>query len=152
MKANSMRSFAGGLIVAAALCGAVYFIGPSESTSSQSVDQPSVAEMKSLLGDQGYVVQTEEELNKKLAAAKPVTDGSNSKTEQKIVYRTLISVTSGMTSVDVGRALMQAKIINSGISFYKAVEKKGLSNSLRPGIYEIDSDMTRDEIITTIYK
>ena len=97
-------------------------------------------------------MQTEEEWNKKLAAVKPVTDNSKNKTEQKIVYRTMISVTSGMTSVDVGRALMQAKIINSGISFYKAVEKKGLSNSLRPGIYEIDSDMTRDEIITTIFK
>ena len=152
MKANSLRSFAGGLIVAAAVCGAVYFFGPSEATSTQSANEPSVTEMKSLLADQGYVVQTEEELTKKLAAAKPVTDTSKNKTEQKIVYRTMISVTSGMTSVDVGRALMQAKIINSGISFYKAVEKKGLSNSLRPGIYEIDSDMTRDEIITAIYK
>ena len=152
MKANSLRSFAGGLIVAAAVCGAVYFFGPSEATSTQQANEPSVTEMKSLLADQGYVVQTEEELTKKLAAAKPVTDTSKNKTEQKIVYRTMISVTSGMTSVDVGRALMQAKIINSGIRFYKAVEKKGLSNSLRPGIYEIDSDMTRDEIITAIYK
>ena len=36
MKANSMRSFAGGLIVAAAVCGAVYFFGPSEATSTQT--------------------------------------------------------------------------------------------------------------------
>ena len=57
-----------------------------------------------------------------------------------------------MTSVDVGKALVQAKIINSGIVFDKEVEKQGLSNSLRPGVYEIDSDMTRDEIINIIYK
>ena len=49
MKANSMRSFAGGLIVAAAVCGAVYFLGPSEATSTQTANEPSVAEMKSLL-------------------------------------------------------------------------------------------------------
>ena len=152
MKANSMRSFAGGLIVAAAVCGAVYFFGPSEATSTQTANEPSVVEMKSLLGDQGYVVHTEKEWNEKLAAAEPVTDDSKNKTEQKIVYRTVISVTSGMTSVDVGKALMQAKIINSGISFYKAVEKKGVSNSLRPGIYEVDSNMTRDEMITAIFK
>ena len=135
------------------LCVVLYtsLVQVKQRVHSQA-NEPSVTEMKSLLADQGYVVQTEEELTKKLAAAKPVTDTSKNKTEQKIVYRTMISVTSGMTSVDVGRALMQAKIINSGISFYKAVEKKGLSNSLRPGIYEIDSDMTRDEIITAIYK
>ena len=58
-----------------------------------------------------------------------------------------------MTSIDVGKALVKAKIINSGIDFYKEVEKRRLeSNSLRPGVYEVDSDMTRDEIINIIYK
>ena len=54
MTAKSMRSFAGGLIVAAGVCGAVYFFGPGETTSSQTADQPSVAEMKSLLTSEGY--------------------------------------------------------------------------------------------------
>ena len=47
MTAKSMRSFAGGLIVAASVCGAVYFFVLSEATSSQTVSKPSVDEMKS---------------------------------------------------------------------------------------------------------
>ena len=49
MTSKSMRSFAGGLIVAASICGAVYFSGPSEATSKQTVEKPSEDEMKSLL-------------------------------------------------------------------------------------------------------
>ena len=156
MTAKSMRSFAGGLIVAASVCSAIYFFAPSEATSTQTVSKPSVDEMKSELTNQGYVIHTEEEWNETLAAEKTASEDvkNEPKTEpkEKIVYRTIISVTSGMTSVDVGKALVQAKIINSGIYFYKEVEKRGLSNSLRPGVYEIDSDMTRDEIINIIYK
>jgi hypothetical protein len=156
MTAKSMRSFAGGLIVAASVCGAIYFFAPSEATSTQTVSKPSVDEMKSELTNQGYVIHTEEEWNETLGAEKTasedVKDEPKTETKEKIVYRTIISVTSGMTSVDVGKALVQAKIINSGIYFYKEVEKRGLSNSLRPGVYEIDSDMTRDEIINIIYK
>ena len=156
MTAQSMRSFAGGLIVAASVCGAIYFFAPSEATSTKTVSEPSVDEMKSELTNQGYVIQTEEEWNEALAAEKAVSDDVKDKTKndpkEKIVYRTIITVTSGMTSVDVGRELVRAKIINSVIYFYKDVEKRGLSNSLRPGVYEIDSDMTRDEIIKTIYQ
>jgi antirestriction protein len=156
MTAKSMRSFAGGLIVAASVCGAIYFFSPSEATSTKTVSKPSVDEMKSELANQGYVIHTEEEWNETLAAEKAASDDVKNETKkeskEKIVYRTIISVTSGMTSVDVGRELVRAKIINSGIYFYKEVEKRGLSNSLRPGAYEIDSDMTRDEIIKTIYQ
>ena len=120
------------------------------------MSEPSVDEMKSELINQGYVIHTEEEWKDMLAAEKTAIDhaknDAKNETKEKIVYRTMISVTSGMTSVDVGRELVQAKIINSAIYFYKDVEKRGLSNSLRPGVYEIDSDMTRDEIINAIYK
>ena len=57
MTSKSMRSFAGGLIVAAGLCGAVYFFGPSEATGTQTVKKISEDEMKSrwLLKGMSYI-------------------------------------------------------------------------------------------------
>ena len=66
MTAKSIRSFAGGLIVAASVCGAVYFFGPDEKTSSQTSNPSSVAEMKSLLASEGYIIHTEEEWNEQM--------------------------------------------------------------------------------------
>ena len=156
MTAKSMRSFAGGLIVAAGVCGAVYFFGPGETTSSQTADQPSVAEMKSLLTSEGYIIHTEEEWNEQVAAIneKEVTAKVETEaTKEKIIYRTIITVSKGMTSIDVGKALQKTKIIEiSGFEFSKEVEKRKLESDLRPGTYKVESDMTMDEVIKAIFK
>lgn len=150
-----MRSFAGGLIVAAGVCGAVYFFGPGETTSSQTANQPSVAEMKSLLTSEGYIIHTEEEWNEQVAAIneKEVTATAETKeeTQEKIVYRTIITVSKGMTSIDVGKVLQKTKIIESGSDFSKEVEKRKLESELRPGTYKVESDMTMDEVIKAIF-
>ena len=154
MTAKSMRSFAGGLIVAAGVCGAVYFFGPGETTSSQTADQPSVAEMKSLLTSEGYIIHTEEEWNEQVAAIneKEVTAKVGTEaTKEKIVYRTIITVSKGMTSIDVGKVLQKTKIIESGFDFSKEVEKRKLESELRPGTYKVESDMTMDEVIKAIF-
>lgn len=155
MKANSMRNFAAGLIVSAGVCGAVYFFGLDEVISSQTADQqqPSVAEMKSLLTSKGYIIHTEEEWNEQLASInKAQEDKAKEGTKEKIVYRTILSVSKGMTSIDVGKALEKAKIIENGSKFSKEVEKRKLESDLRPGTYKIESGMTMDEIIKAIFK
>ena len=90
MTAKSMRSFAGGLIVAASVCSAIYFFAPSEATSTQTVSKPSVDEMKSELTNQGYVIHTEEEWNETLAAEKTASEDvknePKTETKEKIVY------------------------------------------------------------------
>jgi cell division protein YceG involved in septum cleavage len=149
MTSKSMRSFAAGLIVAAGVCGAAYFSGPSKATSKQTAEKPSEGEMKSLLTAEGYVVHTEKEWEEQLSAVK---GNSKEATKEKIIYRTMLSVSSGMTSIDVEKALKRAKIIDNRMDFFNAVEKRGLSNDLRPGIYEVESGMTIDEIIATIFK
>lgn len=163
MTSNSMRSFAGGLIVAASICGAVYFSGPGEAESidttetnksTEATEKVSVDEMKSLLSSEGYVIHTEEEWNKQLSAAKATNNGNKeqTKTDEKVVYRTMLSVSSGMTSIDVGRALEQTNIIDNAFAFSKEIEKRGLSNELRPGMFEIESGMSLDEIIAVIFQ
>ncbi|RID89155.1 hypothetical protein D1953_00870 [Peribacillus asahii] len=156
MTSKSMRSFAGGLLVATGLCGAVYFFGPSEATSTQTTEQLSKDEMKDLLSSEGYVVHTEKEWKEQLAEAKSSKDkaGTEAKaeTQEKIVYRTVLRVSKGMTSIDVGKALQRARVIKSGQDFFNEVEKSGVENHLRPGTYVVQSDMTTEEIISVIFK
>ncbi|MCJ8007452.1 endolytic transglycosylase MltG [Lederbergia wuyishanensis] len=171
MTHKSMRSFAGGIIVAASMCGAVYYFGPSEADSAKAVEKPSIDEMKSTLISEGYVIHSKEEWQKQEAAIEAAKDSAKEKTEEqtkengeekteekseevkeKIIYRTMISVTPGMTSIDVGKALERANIIDSGMEFFKEVEKQGLSKNLRPGTYEVESEMTMKEIISIIFK
>ncbi|WP_421384038.1 hypothetical protein ACOJQI_05640 [Bacillus salacetis] len=165
MMRNSLRSFASGLLIATTLIGSVYLFGPSKA---ESTEQPAEAakpkalteeEMMDQLASKGYVIHTEEEWNKQVAAA-----AENQKTEdkpeqkhddsskEKVVYRAILSVSMGMTSIDVGNALEKAKIIDDGMNFYKEVEKRGLENELRPGTFEFESGMSMDEIISIIFK
>lgn len=169
MESKSIRSFAGGLIVAAIFLGSVYFMGADEVSGKDTKEAPkqvtdsSVDDMVSKLIDEGYVVQTKEEWNKELSVAKEEAKANKPKEEaevnkpkeeaaENVVYRTVISVTTGMTSIDVGKALQQTNIIDSGFAFSQEVEKRGLSNQLKPGMFEVQSGMSIDEIISTIFK
>ncbi len=161
MTSNSIRSFALGLLIAAGVCGLVYFTqsdeGKNGEDSKTKVETLSVDEMKNALANEGYVIQTEAEWNEQLAAAKTEENAAQEQNQEqpgqeKVIYRTMISVSSGMTSIDVGKALEQTNIIESAFAFSKEVENRGLSNGLRPGMYEINSEMSLDEIIATIFQ
>ena len=157
MKAKLIRSFAARLLLATVVSGSVYFLSSNDSSSGKSQKDLSTEEMKALLIEDGYKVLTEVELAEQLAAAQIEAEESQEQaaTEnatEKIVYRTMITVTSGMTSIDVGNALVSAKIIENRQQFVDLVEQKGLVQELRPGTFEVQSDMTIDQVIATIYK
>jgi hypothetical protein len=154
MVAKQMSSFATGLIVATAICGTVYFFGPGEVTSNQDIEKPSEEEMKNMLTSAGYVIHTEEEWKEQLATVEPAEIKTKPVDEGKetIVYRTILNVSSGMTSIDVGKVLVQANITDNAMTFFNEVENRGLSNDLRPGTYEIDSEMSIEEVISIIFK
>ncbi|KHF40667.1 hypothetical protein [Halalkalibacter okhensis] len=167
MTANSLRSFAGGLLIAASVCGAVYFFGTSDAAQTQAEEKISIDEMQSSLAAQGYFVYTEEEWHEQLdhvraeaydeAEANMAVEQGNeetAETNESVEYRTklILTVSSGMTSIDVGDALVRADIIESSMAFYNEVENRGLANALRPGTFEIDSEMSLDQVISTIFK
>ncbi|MBW8351402.1 endolytic transglycosylase MltG [Bacillus sp. IITD106] len=166
MTHKSMRSFAGGLIVAASMCGAVYYFGPNEADNAKAVEKPSIDEMKNMLVSKGYVIHSEEEWREQEAAAKAARDSAEEKADEvkdeqkdeaaevkeKIIYRTIITVTPGMNNVDVGKALEGANIIDSSMKFVNEVEKMGLSKNLRPGTYEVESGKSLQDIIEIIFK
>lgn len=158
MKTNVIQSFAIGLLVATGVFTAVYYSGPSETTTSQTVKAPSEDEMKIALTDKGYVIQTEDEYNQQQVAleeakknkAKAPKEEAPAETG-KVEYRAMLSVSSGMTSIHVGKALEQMKIIKKASDFSNQVEARGLSNKLKPGVFEVKSGMTIDELISVIF-
>lgn len=166
MTAKTLTSFASGLLLASAVCAVVYFTGPQQATSSGSEEKPTVEELKGQLAAEGYVVHTEEEWNNAIAEAKNTEKVEQPKEEVKeevkeekkeepaepVVHKTVITVSEGMTSYEVGKALISAKIISGDAwDFANLVEKKGVAKYLKLGSYEINSNMTTDEIIATIF-
>ncbi|RWR08631.1 aminodeoxychorismate lyase [Siminovitchia fortis] len=166
MRFNPLASFAAGIFLAAAVCSAAYFSvkseaskAPAKTTEKEIVteNEPSEAEMIAGLESSGYIVQTVEEYNKKMEEAKAEAADKEKAAEdkaedKKVVYRVVINVTDGMTSIDVGKMLVKAKIVDDAFRFSKAVEKKKVENKLRPGSYEVESDMSQDEVIAAIFK
>lgn len=169
MKPNVITSFAAGLLLSGAVCGAAYL---SEQTSSddkadKDVETNKVAaemseeDMKNSLADSGYIILSNEEWERQLAVTaeseeeaseEEVAAQPEAEVKEVIIYRTIVNVATGMTSIDVGNALAKGKIIDSGKTFFNEVEKRGLANKLKPGTYELDSDMTMDEVISIIFK
>ncbi|NQD67477.1 hypothetical protein HP456_16300 [Bacillus haikouensis] len=163
MTPNSLRSFALGLLLAATVTGGFYFFGPTEAESTVKSENTTKSEklteeeMIEKLTANGFIVHTEEEWNKQNEAANEKKEGTSDKKSEKendgeVVYRTILNVSMGMTSIDIGNALEEAKIIDDGMKFYKEVENRGLENELRPGTFQIESGMSMDEIITIIFK
>jgi len=165
MRVNLLTSFSAGILLTTSICGVIYFTDKSDASAAPvkvtetqtkaATTLPSEDEMKNKLVSAGYVVQTKAEYDKilndtKASAQKVVSTNSNK--SQKVVYRVVVNVTEGMTSIDVGRALEKAKIIPDAFKFSKDIEKKKLENKLRPGTFVVDSGMAYGKIISTIFK
>ncbi|MBT2723200.1 endolytic transglycosylase MltG [Bacillus sp. ISL-46] len=162
MKFNVVSSFAAGILLASTICGAVYFTedpavtkaAPKPTKSEQkTVVQPTEAEMKDKLLTAGYIVQPKADYDKIIEATKKAASAASANNNsKKIVYRAVISVTQGMTSIDVGRMLEKAKIVPDDFKFSRDVEKKGVEKNLRPGTFTVDTEMSYDQVIATIFK
>jgi hypothetical protein len=162
MGINAVSSFAAGILLTSSICAAVYFSDepkvskaadkPTE-TQQQTNTQPSETEMKDQLISAGYIVQSKADYDKTLEAAKTTAaTTATAENSKKVVYRAVITVTQGMTSIDVGKILEQAKIVPDDFKFSQDVEKKKVEKNLRPGTFVVDTQMTYDQIIATIFK
>ncbi|MEH7013089.1 aminodeoxychorismate lyase [Neobacillus niacini] len=156
MRINLLSSFAAGLLISTTICGVAYFTDDStpqkaSAKSSENV-QLTKAQMKEQLESAGYVVQTKDELEKTLQAAKDIeTKPADSKEKDKAVTQVVVNVADGMTSIDVANVLVQASLIPDAFAFTQDIEARGLQNALRPGSYTVNSGMSYDQIIGTIF-
>lgn len=156
MRINLLSSFAAGILISTTICGVVYFSDDSStqtaSAKSSGKGQLTEAQMKDSLESAGYVVQTKEELEKTLQAAKSAeTTPADSKEKDKAVTQVVVNVADGMTSIDVANVLVQSQLIPDAFDFTKDIEARGLQNALRPGSFVVDSGMSYDQIIATIF-
>ena len=174
MKSNIITSFAAGVLLATSVSGIVYFSTNDGSTKVEATandnkqsdtvgeaaaNTPTVEEMKDLLTSSGYVVQSAEEAKNAESATEEKSDDSKEseevkEEEKKDEVKTItITVSSGMTSYDVGETLNNEKIIKeSALEFSQKVDKKGVAEYLKLGSFKISSDMSTDKIISTIFK
>ena len=160
MTHKALSSFAAGILVAAGVCGIVYFSSPEEETTTKAAETSTKTvtkkmtedEMKEKLTSLGYVIKTEDEYSTELKEAEQAEKETQNQQDQKVVYKTVINVASGMTSIDVAQALVKGKIITDASSFTKTIENRKLENKLKPGVFEVDSTMSMDEVISQIFK
>lgn len=165
MRFNLLSSFAAGLFIATSICGGVYLSGNGNTTKASvkvsssntgTSTQPTESEMKDKLTAAGYIVETKAEYNKKLNDAKSAKQKGSSPAANnqpnKNTTSVIMNVTDGMTSIDVGRMLETAKLVPNAFNFSQDIQNKGLENNLRPGVYQVDSGMSYDQIVSTIFK
>ncbi|WP_054712108.1 hypothetical protein [Bacillus sp. JCM 19041] len=163
MTPKTMRSFATGLLVAGGALGIVYYTSDTKPANSAEQTELTIEDMHELLTEAGFVVQEQEEWNQMerdleeaLAAAESANDsddeGNNDDEEERVVYRTILHVVAGMTSIDVGNMLEEAGIVDSGYDFYEEVDNRGLSNELRPQVTgELTSEMSLGEVVDAFF-
>jgi hypothetical protein len=156
MRINLLSSFAAGILLATTICGVVYLTDDTtvEKATAKSSDkvQLTASQMKEKLESDGYVVQTKEELEKTLQAAKNTkSKPADSKEQEEAVTQVVVNVADGMTSIDVANVLFQAKLIPDAFKFTQDIEARGLQNALRPGSFTVNSEMSYDQIIGTIF-
>nr|WP_263326469.1 aminodeoxychorismate lyase [Neobacillus sp. Marseille-Q6967] len=151
MRINLLNSFAAGILIATTITGIVYFSSKNENTKAavQSTEL-TVKEMKNKLETEGYVVQTIEEYEASTKEEK--TSESKETPAKETVTQIVVNVSEGMTSIDVGNVLVQAKMVENAFAFSKDIESRGLQNRLKPGTYVVSSDMSYDQVISTIFK
>ncbi|WP_251550590.1 endolytic transglycosylase MltG [Neobacillus muris] len=154
MKINIVSSFAAGIFIATGILGTVYLTGDhkvskSTSKSTQKVEL-SEKEMVDKLTAAGYTIQPKAE-PKESADAQPAQPDAPAQASTQPPTQVVVNVTAGMGSIDVGRILRDGKLIEDAFQFASDIEQRGLVNKLREGTYTVDSNMSYDQIISTIY-
>ncbi|MDP4084087.1 MAG: aminodeoxychorismate lyase [Bacillota bacterium] len=151
MKINILNSFASGILISTIICGTVYLSDTKAATTQHTVIkkiQLSKVDMIDKLTAAGYVVQKKADYDKSMKTSTPAP-ASNS---NKVVYRVAVNVSEGMTAIDVGKVLQNSHIIPDAFKFQQDIHNRGIENKLRPGTFVIDSGMSYDQIVSTIFK
>jgi UPF0755 protein len=63
-----------------------------------------------------------------------------------------ITVASGQSSVDIGRALRAAGVVDSVNRFRDVAAERGLDGSLKPGTYQLQTGMSIDDVLDLLAK
>jgi YceG-like family len=147
-----LQGFATALLLAGACMLVLHFTADNRTTNTTSAapikkEQLSTEEMKTHLEKDDYYIlnsQEYEELQKK-PQAKEETEPEQTKKFQLKLQR-------GMTSDEVARLLEKKHILEDGDAFLTYLNVTEASKALQVGTYDINSDMSYEEIADLLTK
>ncbi|MGD6803973.1 endolytic transglycosylase MltG [Rossellomorea vietnamensis] len=152
MNKQNSRSFAAGLLLSAILL--IIF---SYSTEDK-------ADSREMLEEQGYVVLTEEEARNQREkignleeqidklSKDSVSGEQESEVEEDARTEITLTVSSGMTPIEIGDELESKGIIKNASDFNSYLVKSGRADKIQIGDYQLHSEMTLEEISTLLTK
>ncbi|TYR75517.1 endolytic transglycosylase MltG [Rossellomorea vietnamensis] len=152
MNKQNSRSFAAGLLLSAILL--IIF---SYSTEDK-------ADSRETLEEQGYVVLTEEEARNQREkignleeqidklSKDSVSGEQESEVEEDARTEITLTVSSGMTPIEIGDELESKGIIKNASDFNSYLVKSGRADKIQIGDYQLHSEMTLEEISTLLTK
>ncbi|OQP05803.1 aminodeoxychorismate lyase [Geobacillus sp. 46C-IIa] len=133
MRKRTMRSFAFGLLVSTSLIGAAYYTSPPAA--------PTEADVEAFLEQHGLVAVAKDEYDKLVSNQPKAPAEQPPKQSVQIVYVYRLVIEKGDTPEAFAKELEAARIIDSARSFNDYLQKHGLTRSIRPGAYNVRSDM-----------
>lgn len=176
MSKDSLRGFAGGLIIAAALFAVFYYqvFHIPNKTAAASINQSSVnkylsnnkqvavnkndyAAMKDAIKQANAKANSQSSNNKTSSDTKksnttgstPQSSSKNSSSNSK-VYQADITIKSGMSSAEVSSQLKNKNIIKDDNNFNNYLESHQLMRYVQIGTFHVSSDMSFAQLANVI--
>lgn len=132
MKKRTMRAFALGLLVATSFIGVSYY--------HSAPDAPTEAEVQAFLEQRGLVAIAKSEYDQ-LRRGRQTSAEQPAARPAKTVYIYRLVIQKGDTPETFAKELEAAGIIQSARTFREYLQQHGLTRSIRPGAYNVRSDM-----------
>lgn len=142
MNSLTIRGFAIGILTATSILAVVYVIQENNAASLKI----SAADLRAYAQDHEYILIKEKEYKDSL---KPGFE------EQENIPKTnevSISITAGMSSLDIANTLVNNHVINSTDEFEDLVAQKNASTKFQVGTYTLTSNMSLEQIVNTLTK
>ena len=133
MRKRTIRSFAFGLLVSTSIIGAAYYTSPPPESTDVDV--------KAYLQQHELVAVTKDEYDKLLSTQSKASVEQPPKHSVQTVYVYRLVIEKGDTPEAFAKELEAAHIIDSARSFNDYLQKRGLAHLIRPGAYNVRSDM-----------
>ncbi len=154
MTKQSVRSFGFGLLAAAA----AFFLFDYTLRDQLLSDE----EMIQLLEENNYTVLTTNELNEQLAKTASIETISPAEAEKVQIMgnesavseskEITVTIKAGMSSDDIIAALKKARVIDDEESFNTYLKENEYSSKLQIGTFTFSTDMSNEDIASTLIK
>ncbi|MCA0989099.1 endolytic transglycosylase MltG [Guptibacillus algicola] len=158
MSKQEAKGIAAGLLVAAILLGAYYFMFSNvlAEDSKKSTDEL----VEEQLNEQNMVMIKKEEYESLQASKKQLEsihtskektdDKKDAEKEKQKREKVEFIIKEGMTSQEVAQSLEDQKLVKTADDFINVLREKGKETAIQPGEHELNTEMTPADIITEI--